>query len=123
MSVTAIGEYIGEPRDVVANYHGNQLLYICWDRHLMFAAPFIFAVPPDMKFGDVLTQFVAPVIAPHPDAANIDWRKTTWERDGAQGDQPWQPDFDGTVAGNGLVHKTWLRFRTPGLDGLGGTGI
>ena len=123
MSVTAIREYIGEPRDVVANYHGNQLLYICWDRHLMFAAPFIFMVPPDMKFEEVLTQLVAPVIQPHPDAAKIEWRTTSWERGGALGDVPWQPDFDRSVTENGLVHKTWLRFRAPGLDGLAGAGI
>ena len=123
MSVTAIREYIGEPRDVVANYHGNQLLYICWDRHLMFAAPFIFMVPPDMKFEEVLTQLVAPVIQPHPDAAKIEWRTTSWERGGALGDVPWQHDFDRSVAENGLVHKTWLRFRAPGLDGLAGAGI
>lgn len=119
MSVTAIREYIGEPRDVVANFQGNQLLYICWDRHLMYAAPFIFSVSPDMKFEDVLTQLVAPVIKDHPDTAKIYWRATTWEK----ADKPWLPDFDKSVAANGLVHKEYLCFCTPGLDGVDGKGI
>lgn len=119
MPTAAIKEYIGQPLDVVENFHGNQLLYLCWDKHLMYAAPFIFMVPPAMKFEDFLTQCVAPVIAGHPDTAKIEWRKTEWELS----DQPFTPDFDKSVAENGLVHKAYLRFRTPGLDGYKGLGI
>lgn len=119
MSVTAIKEYVGTPLDTVANFHGNQLLYICWDGHLMYAAPFIFMVAPTMKFEDVLTQLVQPVIAQHPDTAKIDWRQTTW----VKGTRAWTPDFDKTVAENGLVHKEYLRFTTPGLTGYKGLGI
>jgi len=119
MPVAAIKEYVGVPRDVVANFHGNQLVYICWDGHLMYAAPFIFPVAPTMRFEDILTQLVAPVIQGHPDAAKIDWRKTTWEK----AEKPWTPAFDKTVAENGIVHKEHLRFRTPGLTGYKGLGI
>jgi len=119
MSVAAIKEYVGTPLDTVANFHGNQLLYICWDGHLMYAAPFIFLVAPTMKFEDVLTQLVTPVIQLHPDTAKIDWRKVEWEK----GDKPWAPDLGKTIAENGLVHKEYLRFRTPGLTGYKGLGI
>ncbi len=119
MSVTAIKEYVGVPLDVVANFHGNQLLYVAWDRHLMYAAPGIFGAAPGMKFGDFVAQTLAPIYQGHPDAAQIDWSKTEWEK----GDKPWTPDFARTVAENGLVHKEFLRFRTPGLNGYMGAGI
>jgi phenol hydroxylase P4 protein len=119
MPVAAIKEYVGVPRDVVANFHGNQLVYIAWDGHLSFAAPFIFMVSPNMKFGEVLSQLVMPVIANHPDAPKIDWSKTIWEK----ADKPWVPDLNKSVAENGLVHKEFLRFKTPGLNGYRGLGI
>lgn len=119
MSVAAIKNYVGTPLDTVANFHGNQLLYVCWDKHLMYAAPSIFMVSPTMKFEDFLTQVVAPIFQLHPDAAKIDWRRASW----IKGTQPWVPNFDQTVAENGLVHKEYLRFTTPGLDGWRGLGI
>jgi phenol/toluene 2-monooxygenase (NADH) P4/A4 len=119
MSTAAIKEYLGVPRDLVANFHGNQLLYVCWEGHLMYAAPSIFMVAPTMKFEDVLTQVVAPVFKDHPEAGKIAWREALWEL----GDRPWTPRFEKTVAENGLVHKAYLRFRTPGLLGYRGLGI
>lgn len=119
MSVTAIKEYVGTPLDVVENFKGNQLLYVCWDGHLMYAAPFIFSVPPTMKFEDFLAQMVVPVIKDHPDTPKINWRATTWEK----AEKAWTPQFDRTVAENGLVHKEYLRFNTPGLNGYKGLGI
>ena len=119
MPIAAIDEYVGVPLDTVANFHGNQLVYVCWDAHLAYAAPFIFMVAPTMKFEDVLTQLVTPVIQGHPDTAKIDWRRTTW----VKGNDPWTPDFDKSVAENGLVHKEYLRFTTPGLTGYKGLGI
>lgn len=119
MTVAAIKEYVGVPLDTVANFHGNQLLYVCWDGHLMYAAPFIFGPAPTMKFIDVLKQLVESVIKDHPDTPRIDWLKTEWEK----GDRPWRPDFDKSIAENGLVHKEYLRFRTPGLTGYRGLGI
>lgn len=118
MSVAAVKEYIGVPRDVAANYHGNLLVYVTWDKHLMFAAPFVFPVAPAMKFEEI-TAIIAGIVKDHPDAAKIDWSRTEWFKN----QQPWRPDFAKTVAENGIAHKEFLRFRTPGLDGLGGSGI
>ncbi len=119
MSVTAIQDYVGKPLDTVANFHGNQLVYVCWDKHLMYAAPSIFAVPPTMKFQEFLSTVLAPVIQGHPDAPKIDWKKTEWEK----GDKPWIPSFEKSLVENDVAHKEYLRFRTPGLNGYKGLGI
>jgi phenol hydroxylase P4 protein len=34
MAVTSLKEYIGVPRDTVANFNGKQLVYASWDQHL-----------------------------------------------------------------------------------------
>ena len=47
MTVKAITpDYHGEMKDTADHYRGQQLLYIGWDRHLMFAAPLCIPVPP-----------------------------------------------------------------------------
>ena len=56
MTVIAIEDYVGEILDSVENFHGNQLLYIGWDKHLMFCAPFCFPFPPSMRFGDIVVR-------------------------------------------------------------------
>ncbi|THF60372.1 phenol hydroxylase subunit P4 [Pseudothauera rhizosphaerae] len=119
MPVAAVKEYVGVARDTVANYHGNQILYMCWDGHLMLAAPFSLLVSPEMKFGDVLTGMVAPILQVHPDAAHINWAEARWEKD----DEPWTPDPEKSIRDNGLHHKDFLRFSTPGLKGYRGLGI
>lgn len=119
MTVTAITDYVGTPRDAVENFHGNQLLFVCWDKHLMFAAPFAFPLPPSTRFGDMVAQNLTTVTQPHPDAAKVDWSKATWTRGG----KPWQPDFNKTLAEQGLRHKEFLRVQTPGHEGLAGVGI
>jgi phenol hydroxylase P4 protein len=35
--------------------------------------------------------------------------------------EPFQPDPSKSLADNGLVHKSVIRFRTPGLTGIGGS--
>ena len=65
MPVTAIGAYSAQPLDSQHHFNGAQLVYLGWDRHLMFCAPFTFPLPPDMAFADFLEQVVKPAIAPH----------------------------------------------------------
>lgn len=114
MPVAARKEYVATPRDLVANFNGKQLLYVSWDRHLLFAAPFLLCLPPDMRFGDVVAGPLTQLLQPDPDAAALDWDKAEWLKRG----QPWKPDFAKTLAENGLTHKEQLRFRTPGLNAL-----
>ena len=118
MPVTAIGAYAFEPADREAVFHGNRLLYIAWDRHRLFCAPHAFPFPPAMRLREVVENVLPGVYGYHPDFARIDWSAVTWRRGG----QPWQPDLNATLEQNGLGHKEVIRFHTPGLDGIGGSG-
>ncbi len=114
MAVTALRDYRFEPADALEHFHGNQLLYIGWDAHLIFCAPFCLPLPPGMPFGALVDEVLPGVFGAHPDFARIDWAQVRWLKSG----QPWQPDFGRSLADNGLGHKDVIRFRTPGLDGI-----
>lgn len=114
MAIAAIQEYLGVPRDAHANYSGNQLLYFCWDQHLLFAAPFILYVSPEMRLGDLIEGQLGALLSPDPDAKNIVWSEVKW----LKGKQVWQPDFNLSLAENGIRHKDQLRMQTPGLNAL-----
>lgn len=114
MAVKSTKPYIGVPRDAVANFNGKQIVYVCWDRHLLFATPFMTVVEPGMRLRDYLENVVKPLMQPDPDAAAVDLARAEWVKD----NRPWQPDFDASLAANGVVHKEQIRFRTPGLNSL-----
>jgi len=114
MAVAALKEYVGVSRDRVENYHGKQLVYMAWDYHMLFAAPFMFCVEPQMKLGELVRGPLSALMQPDPDAAAVDWDKVEWLKLG----QPWNPDFERSLEENGIGHKEQLRFRTPGLNTL-----
>jgi phenol hydroxylase P4 protein len=116
MSVKTLGAYDFPPKDTVDKFHGMQLLYVGWDDHLMFCAPFAFLLPPDTKFGDLCTKVMPQAFGYHPEWARVDWNKATWRKSG----QPWQADMGRTLAELGLKHKDVLRLGTPGLKGIAG---
>ena len=117
MQVAAVKEYVGTPRDVVENFHGNQLVFIGWEDHLMFSSPFALPFPPTMRFGDIVEKVLPGAYGYHPDWARIDWSKVEWMKSG----EPWVPHFNRTLAENGIGHKDAIRFRTPGLTGIKGS--
>ena len=117
MAVQALKDYQFSSADSLDKFHGGQLLYVGWDKHLMFCAPFAFCVPPSMRFADFCEQTVRGACAYHPEAAQIDFAKATWLKSG----QPFVPDLNKTLAENGLGHKDVLRLQTPGLNGIAGT--
>lgn len=117
MPVAAIKEYVGVPRDSADRFHGAQLLYVGWEDHLMFCAPFCFPFPPVMPFRDLIEKVLPSAYGYHPDWAKIYWSKAQWLKSG----KPWQPDLDKSLADNGLRHKDVLRLRTPGLTGIQGS--
>ncbi len=117
MSVTAIGTYISEPLDRQANFHDAQLVYLCWEHHLLFCAPFTLPVDPAQPFAEFVEQVVKPAIALHPDAARVDFAAAQWRLD----DAPFAPDPARGLAANGVGHKSLLHLHTPGLEGLGGS--
>ncbi|WP_447749052.1 phenol hydroxylase subunit P4 [Pseudomonas nicosulfuronedens] len=117
MSVIAIGTYTAQPLDRQANFHGAQLVYLCWENHLMFCAPFTLPVNPTQPFAEFVEQVVKPAISQHPDAAQVDFAAVQWRLD----DQPFTPDPARGLTDNGVAHKSLLHLHTPGLEGLGGS--
>ncbi|ALG66622.1 phenol hydroxylase subunit P4 [Beggiatoa leptomitoformis] len=119
MPVVAISpDYRGEVRDKVDNYHGNYIIYIGWDQHLMFCAPFAFLLSPQVSFQEVINNVLPTAIQSHPDFSQIQWDKTEWLHDG----KPFIPSWNKSLLENGLHHKSSLRLRTPALQGLNGSG-
>lgn len=119
MAVTAIVEnYVGERLDRVENFHGNQVLYIGWDNHLFFCAPVALPVPPDMLFGKVVEELIPGAFSLHPEFGQIDWDALQWHLNG----EPFTPQAEVTLAEQGIDHKSILRFATPGLNGIKGSG-
>lgn len=117
MTINTIGAYAFAPLDRQENFHGNQLLYVGWDRHLMFCSPFALLVAPTQSFAELIEQVLRPAIAAHPDSAEADLYRASWYLN----DAPFQPDFDASLAANGLRHKDMLRLDTPGLNGIAGS--
>jgi phenol hydroxylase P4 protein len=116
MPVAALGTYEFAPLDTADKFPAP-LLYIGWEEHLMFCAPFCVPMPPTMKFGDMVKGAFPGIFGAHPDFSRIDWSKTEWLKSG----QPFAPDFEKSLADNGLKHKDVIRFRTPGLSGIRGS--
>ncbi|KAB0583942.1 phenol hydroxylase [Ideonella dechloratans] len=116
MTVVAAAPYRFPVADVRENFPAP-LLYIGWDQHLMFCAPFCLPLPPDLPFDALLTQVLPGIYGAHPDFARIDWDQAQWTKAG----QPWRPDRAKSLAENGLGHKDAIHFRTPGLNGIAGS--
>ena len=114
MPVKAKKEYIGVARDSVSNYKGMQIVYASWDHHLLFAAPFLLFVSPQMRFSELLSGPLSALLQADPDAQKIDWTQVQWMKS----TEKWTPDFNKTLAENGIGHKDQIRFQTPALRTL-----
>ena len=115
----AYPNYAGPIRDAVENFHGNQVVFIGWDEHMMFPFANAFPLPPAMPFGALVKELLPVAYGVHPDFAKIDWDKCEWLLDGAA----LNPDPAKSLAENGIGHKSLLRLVTPGLNGIGGIGF
>ena len=73
MPTVSIGPYDFAPRDRVENFHGNQLVHLLWEKHLMFASPITVPLPPPMPFAAVIAELLPALYGQHPDFAAIDW--------------------------------------------------
>lgn len=114
MPVVSLKPYDFPPTDSQDKFHGNQLLYVAWEDHLMFCAPFCWPLPGGMPFGDLIEKVLPGGFGYHPDFKKVDWSKAEWLKSG----KPWQPDHAKSLAENGLKHKDVIRFRTPELKGI-----
>lgn len=120
MPVRAITpDYAGDIKDRVENFHGNQMVYVGWDRHLLFAAPFTLLAQPDMPFRRFRDELMGSAFDPHPDWEQIDWSRVSW----LLNDEPFEPQLDKSLQEQGVNHKYFLRFQTPGLNGIAGAGV
>ena len=118
MAVKAIiPDYQGTALDPVENFHGNIMFHVNWEKHLMFCAPLAMAMPPDTPFSQLVEGTLTEAYGYHPDMAKVDWQTVTWTRD----HEPFEPDFNATLAENGVIHRTLLRFTAPGLEGIAGS--
>lgn len=118
MPVNAKENYVGNDRDALENFHGNQIVYIDWDRHRMFCAALAFPLPPTMPFSALLDEVIPSAWGTHPLFSAIDWGSVEWVLD----DQVLSPVHSASLADNGIGHKSLLRFITPGDDGIEGSG-
>ncbi|OLL28952.1 phenol hydroxylase [Burkholderia sp. SRS-W-2-2016] len=118
MSVIALKDgYTGEMKDREENFHGNRLLFVGWEDHLMFCAPHCIPVPPSMTFATFANDVLPGIYAAHPDWNKVKLDEIEW----FSSNQRFTPAFERTLGENGLGHKAVLRFRTPGLTGIGGS--
>jgi len=119
MPIRSIGKYEFDHMDSIDKYpEGTQLINIGWDHHLMIEAPICFPVPQDMPFGAIIENLMPVSYDQHPDYEKINWDEVEWLRD----DEPFTPDMSASIKDNGIVHKGVIRFRTPGLNGIQGSG-
>jgi phenol hydroxylase P4 protein len=116
MSVTAIGNYSHASHDDAARF-SDPLLYIAWDEHMMFAAPVVLPLSLDTTLDQLQKKVLPKLYGEHPDFARIDWSRAQWFR----GSTMFTPKMEGTLASQGFKHKSVLRLRTPGLEGLRGS--
>jgi len=116
MAITAKDGYIDLVRDKVENFHGNQLVYVGWDDHLLFSAAWAFPLPPEMPFQALVSEVMTGAFSDHPDFKNINWDEVKWVLDG----QSFVPQMDKSLLENKVGHKSLIRFKTPGLMGLDG---
>ncbi|MBS0445241.1 MAG: phenol hydroxylase subunit P4 [Proteobacteria bacterium] len=115
--------YGGIVRDKVEAFNGAQLLFVLWERHLMIACPIALPVPPTLRFGELVQGVLAQsVFARHPDWSAIDWSQAQWLLHGKPLAVDVTVDEGRTLAELGIGHKAFLTLRTPGLEGLDGSG-
>lgn len=120
MPVKAITpDYKGEVMDRQENFHGNQVVYVGWDHHLMFCAAFAYPVPPEMPFKGLIQDVMPEAFGMHEEYAKVNWDTAEWLLDG----QPFIPQMDVSLKDQGIGHKSLLRFQTPELQGFQNAGV
>lgn len=117
MPVIATADYVGERRDRVETFNGKQLVYVTWEQHLLIAASMLFCPTPDTPMRTFLNEMVFPLLQQDPDGPKVKWEEVEWKLH----NQPWTPDLEGTLASNGVTHKSHIIFATPGLNTIMGS--
>lgn len=111
-----LGAYPLRQQDTEDRFYGKRLIYLAWENHLMFCAPFCVPLPPDLPFGALVREVLPELFGEHPEFEAIDWQRTLW----FDSNRRFRPDFGKSIAHHGLEHKSLIRFRTPALEGARG---
>lgn len=120
MSVVAITpDYKFAAKDRVENFHGNQIVYVGWDHHLMFCSAFAYPVPPATTFKALRDGVMQEAFEMHPEYSKVNWETATWLLD----NKPFEPQLDKSLQEQGIGHKSLLRFQTPELKGYKNAGV
>jgi phenol/toluene 2-monooxygenase (NADH) P4/A4 len=109
----SVGPYPERQQDLEDRFYGKRLIYIAWENHLMYAAPFCVPLPPTLPFGALVRDLLPELYGEHPEFEAIDWQRTQWFNSGKR----FVPDFGKSLQHHGLAHKSLIRFRTPKLEG------
>ena len=109
-----LGDYPLRIADTEDRFHGNRLVYLSWENHLMYAAPLCLPLPPSLPFGALVRDVLPEVYGEHPEFEQIDWQRTLWFDSGRR----FRPDFGKSLDAHGLGHKSLIRFVTPALTGI-----
>jgi phenol/toluene 2-monooxygenase (NADH) P4/A4 len=115
-SMRTIGEYPLRLQDAEDKFYGKRLIYLSWENHLMYAAPFCVPLPPTLPFGALVHDVLPMLYGEHPEFEAIDWQRTHWFNSRKR----FIPDFGKSLEHHGLTHKSLIRFRTPALEGSRG---
>ena len=108
-----LGDYPVMQQDLENRFHGKRLVYLSWENHLMFAAPFCVPLPPTLPFGALVRDVLPDLYGEHPEFESIDWHRTQLSNSGRR----FLPDFGKSIQHHGIGHKDLIRFRTPALEG------
>lgn len=120
MATVSIGEYPVIMKDKVENFHGNQVVYIGWDKHKLINTAMAFPLPPQMPFKALIQEVMPTCYKDHPEFEKIVWDDSVlWNLNG----EAFVPNLEKSLLDNGIDHKSILRFETPSLKGLNGVGL
>ena len=121
MAIIHKGEYPLNMMDSLDKFHGNQLVYIGWDKHKLINSAMCFPLPPQMPFGALVSEVMTSCFKDHPEFAEVNFSDDSviWKLNG----EVFTPDFEKSLIDNGVDHKSLIRFETPNLKGLNGVGL
>jgi len=109
----SLDTYEPDASDNADHFYNNWLIYICWENHLMYCAPFCVPLPPSLPFGALVGDLMPELYGEHPEFEQIDWQRTKW----FDSDKQFRADFGKSLEHHGLRHKSLIRFNTPALEG------
>lgn len=116
MGVNSPKAYPSIHRDRQEGFGPVQIVYFCWEGHMLFAPSMALVGPPEMKLGELIEGQLKNILKIDPDAAKIDWDNAQWFKRGA----PVELDYNKSLAENGIGHKHQIMLKTPGLNTICG---